>query len=190
MKKLLFVAALSLAVFASSAAHAVGVVSANGFTCTAQPANNRNLVECIGQFPGVAGLFAATGYDIVHVEFSPDNQKRYFYMSETGCLILNANDNTALAADKSGQRKQFPAFMDAMNWCYTSAMTPAAPSGQQGAAPQQGQMQQQTPPQTQPPAQSQTQPKAQVQVPTPAQQPAAQAKPQAQQQGQVQLPVK
>ncbi len=114
------VLAVALLVGAASAAHAA-VVSANGFNCTQEAASgNRWLVECIGQFPGVTGIFAGTGYDIVHVEYSPDNKRRYFYMSETGCQILNAADNTALATDKSGAKKQFPAFMDAMSWCYTS----------------------------------------------------------------------
>ncbi|MBN1283366.1 MAG: hypothetical protein JXA24_06315 [Proteobacteria bacterium] len=123
--------AAALMVVASGPAQAIEVVSANGFTCTQQPApGNRSLVECIGQFPGVAGLFAGTGYDIVHVEYSPDNKKRYFFMSETGCLILNASDNTALATDRSGTKKQFPAFMDAMGWCYGGGQPAPAPKQQ------------------------------------------------------------
>ena len=123
--------ALMAAVFivgAVGVVHATEVVSANGFTCTQKPVpNNRALVECIGQFPGVTGLFAGTGYDIVHVEYSPDNKKRYFFMSETGCLILNAGDNTALATDRSGTKKQFTAFMDAMSWCYSRGKSAPMP---------------------------------------------------------------
>ena len=118
---------------AASAAQAAPVVSANGFTCTAQPAKTGSLVECIGQFQGAQGLFGATGYDIVHVEFTPDNQRRYTYMSETGCLILAAADKSALATDKSGTKKQFANAMDAMQWCYTGA----APSPQPQPQPQQ-----------------------------------------------------
>lgn len=103
-----------------TSSHAIEAVSANGFNCTKKPvAGGKALVECIGQFPGVVGIFAATGYDIVHVEYSPDNKKRYFFMSETGCLILNAGDNTALAANRSSTKKRFNAFMDAMSWCYS-----------------------------------------------------------------------
>ena len=123
--------AAAFMVGAAGAVHAIEAVSANGFTCTQQPApNNRLLVECIGQFPGVAGLFAGTGYDIVHVEYSPDNKKRYFFMSETGCLILNAGDNAALATDRSGTKKQFAAFMDAMSWCYSRGKSAPAPKQQ------------------------------------------------------------
>ncbi len=107
---------------------AIEAVSANGFTCTQQQApNKRALVECIGQFPGVTGIFAGTGYDLVHVEYSPDNKRRFFFMSETGCLILNANDNTALATDRSGTKKQFTAFLDAMNWCYSGGKSTPVP---------------------------------------------------------------
>ncbi len=127
MRILFAVIAAASIVGSANAAHAA-VVSANGFNCTQQPTpDRRSLVECIGQFQGVPGIFAGTGYDIVHVEYSPDNKKRYFYMSETGCLILNAADNTALATDKSGIKKQFPAFMDAMNWCYTGGQAAPAP---------------------------------------------------------------
>ena len=108
--------------------HAIEAVSANGFTCTQQPVKgNRSLVECTGQFQGVTGLFAATGYDLVHVEYTPDNKKRYFYMSETGCLILNASNNAALATSRSGTKKQFTTFMDAMNWCYSGGKTTGTP---------------------------------------------------------------
>ena len=128
MRQLFSVLAAALIVCAAGAAQAA-VFSANGFNCTQDAASgNRWLVECIGQFPGVTGLFAGAGYDIVHVEYSPDNKKRYFYMSETGCLILNAGDNTALATDKSGGKKQFTAFMDAMGWCYASVQPAPAPS--------------------------------------------------------------
>ena len=120
MRILFVLLAAAFIVGVALVAHAAAPVSANGFTCTQNPvAGGRALVECTGQFPGVAGLFAATGYDIVHVEYTPDNKKRYFFMSETGCLILNAGDNTALAIDRSGTKKQFPAFMDAMSWCYS-----------------------------------------------------------------------
>ncbi|MFA5810785.1 MAG: hypothetical protein WC956_00465 [bacterium] len=127
MMRILFsVLAAALIVGVANAAQSA-VISANGFNCTQQPTpDKRSLVECIGQFPGVTGIFAGTGYDIVHVEYSPDNKKRYFYMSETGCLILNAGDNTALATDKSGAKKQFAAFMDAMGWCYSGGQ-PAPP---------------------------------------------------------------
>lgn len=118
--------AAAFIVGATPAAHAVGVVSANGFKCTQKSVqNNRALVECVGQFPGVAGSFSGTGYDIVHVEYTPDNKKHYFFMSETGCLVLNTDD-TALATDKSGTRKQFTAFMDAMKWCYTGGKSARA----------------------------------------------------------------
>jgi hypothetical protein len=129
--------ATALIVGVADAAHAAAV-SANGFTCTQQPTpDKRSLVECIGQFQGVAGIFAATGYDIVHVEYSPDNKRRYFYMSETGCLILNAGDNAALATDRAGGKKQFSAFMDAMSWCYTGGQPApgAAPSPPPAPAP-------------------------------------------------------
>lgn len=134
MRILVSVLAAVLILGAAGAANAA-VVSANGFNCTQEAASgNRSLVECIGQFQGVAGIFAGTGYDIVHVEYSPDNKRRYFYMSETGCLILNAGDNTALATDKSGAKKQFSAFMDAMGWCYTSVQpTPGAAAPQPSA---------------------------------------------------------
>jgi hypothetical protein len=103
-------------------ANATEVVSANGFNCNQQTVSKgKTLVECTGQFQGVTGIFAATGYDIVHVSYSPDNKRRYTYMSETGCLILNASDNAALATDKSGTKKQFTKFMDAMSWCYSSS---------------------------------------------------------------------
>ncbi len=102
-------------------ADAIEVVSANGFNCDQQTVSkNKTLVECAGQFQGAKGVFAATGYDIVHISYSPDNKRRYFYMSETGCLILNAANNEALATDKSGTKKQFSKFMDAMSWCYNS----------------------------------------------------------------------
>ena len=104
----------------AGAADALEVVSANGFNCNQQSVSkDKTLVECTGQFQGVKGIFAATGYDIVHVSFSPDNKRRYVYMSETGCLILNAADDAALATDKSGTKKQFTKFMDAMSWCYS-----------------------------------------------------------------------
>lgn len=100
-------------------AGAMNPVSANGFSCSSTPApDSRALIECNGQFPGVQGMFGATGYDIVHVEYTPDNRKRYFYMSETGCLIMNALDGNSLAVDRSGSKKQFGAFTDAMAWCY------------------------------------------------------------------------
>jgi hypothetical protein len=122
MRILLAILAAALVVGSTSVADAVAVVSANGFKCTQQStSNNKALVECIGQFPGVDGFFAGTGYDIVHVEYSPDNKKRYFFMSETGCFILNASDKTALATDRSGTKKQFSAFMDAMEWCYSES---------------------------------------------------------------------
>ncbi len=129
MMRILFVLlAAAFIVGAAHVAHAIEAVSANGFTCTKKPLpNNRALVECIGRFPGVTGLFAATGYDIVHVEYSPDNKKRYFFMSETGCLILNASDNTALATNRSGTKKQFTVFLDAMNWCYSGGKSAPAP---------------------------------------------------------------
>ena len=120
MRILFVLLAAAFIVGAAHVAHAIEAVSANGFTCTQKPVQgNRALVECTGQFPGVNGYFGGTGYDIVHVEYSPDNKRRYFYMSETGCLILNAGDNTALATDSTGTRKQFAAFMDAMSWCYS-----------------------------------------------------------------------
>ena len=143
---------------AAAAAQAAPVVSANGFTCTAEAGKNGNLVECIGQFQGATGLFGATGYDIVHVEFTPDNQKSYTYMSETGCLILSAADKSALAVDKSGTKKQFGGVMDAMQWCYTGGAATAQPPSQAPAAqPQQpaqpSQQQQQQPRQQAMPAQ-------------------------------------
>jgi len=157
-----FVSAAALAVIlASAAAFAAGplpVVSANGFSCTAQPVGEKNLVECMGQFQGVAGIYAATGYEMVHVDFTPDNQRRYSYMSETGCLILAAADKTALAVDKSGAKKQFSSFTDAMQWCYTGGVA-------QKAAPQ---------------AAPQTAPQAAPQAAPPAQQPRQQALPPAQ----------
>lgn len=125
---------------AASPAMALQVVSANGFNCTSQPVGGKSLVECMGQFQGVTGIFSATGYDMVHVDFTPDNQRRYSYMSETGCLILAASDKSALASDKSGAKKQFGSFMDAMQWCYTGG----APVGQQGQQPER----QAAPPQT------------------------------------------
>ncbi len=133
MRILFALLAAAIVVGATPVAHAVAVVSANGFKCTQKStSSNRALVECIGEFPGVTGLFAGTGYDIVHVEYSPDNKKRYFFMSETGCFILNASDKTALATDKSGTKKQFSAFMDAMEWCYkegkSETATKSAPS--------------------------------------------------------------
>jgi len=80
-----------LIVSAIGTADAIEVVSANGFNCNQQTVSKgKTLVECAGQFQGVKGVFAATGYDIVHISYSPDNKRRYFYMSETGCLILNA----------------------------------------------------------------------------------------------------
>lgn len=141
MKRILYVIAGSAVMLWMPAAQA-GVVSANGFTCQATPSKSGQLVECSGQFPGVAGLFGATGRDLVQIEYSPDNKRRFFYMSDTGCLILNADDNTAAAIDKSGTKKTFGAFLDAMSWCYTgSAPAAAAPQGQ--GAPPQAQPQQQ-----------------------------------------------
>ncbi len=166
MRFLVFAAALAV-LAVSAAAFAAGplpVISANGFSCTAQPVGERNLVECMGQFQGVAGLYAATGYDMVHVDFTPDNQRRYSYMSETGCLILAAADKTALATDKSGVKKQFSSYTDAMQWCYTGGAA-------QKPAPQ-------ATPQAAPPAQSA--PQAAPQAAPPAQQPGQQALPPAQ----------
>jgi hypothetical protein len=121
MHKLVMYLTVVFVLGSASAAHAASV-SANGFACTERPvAGGRALVECTGQFPGVVGIFGATGYDIAHIEYSPDNKRRYVFMSETGCLILNAGDNAALATDRTGTKKQFPAFMNAMEWCYTSA---------------------------------------------------------------------
>jgi hypothetical protein len=129
MRMMTVMMAAAVMVGIAGTADAAAVVSANGFSCTQEQAKDgRTLVECIGQFQGVTGLFAGTGYDIVHVEYSPDNKKRYFFMSETGCLILNAADNTALATDKAGVRKQFTSFMDAMNWCYTGGQAAPAPA--------------------------------------------------------------
>ena len=147
-----FMYAAGIAVLAASAAaFAAGplpVISANGFSCTAQPVGERNLVECMGQFQGVAGLYAATGYDMVHVDFTPDNQRRYSYMSETGCLILAAADKTALATDKSGTKKQFSSYTDAMQWCYTggAAQQPAPQAAPQATPPAQQPRQQALPP--------------------------------------------
>ncbi len=116
MKRILLTLVILLS--SSSLAHAA-VFSANGFKCTGQPTSDgRQIVECTGAFPGVTGVFGGTGYDIVHVEYSPDNKRRYFYMSETGCLILNAGDGAALATDGKGGKKEFPSFMKAMEWCY------------------------------------------------------------------------
>lgn len=153
-----FMYAAGIAVLAASAAaFAAGplpVISANGFSCTAQPVGERNLVECMGQFQGVAGLYAATGYDMVHVDFTPDNQRRYSYMSETGCLILAAADKTALATDKSGVKKQFSSYTDAMQWCYTGgAAQKPAPQATPQAAPQTAPPAQQPGQQALPPAQ-------------------------------------
>lgn len=154
MKRILAAVGGAVAMLWASWAQAA-VVSANGFTCQATPTKAGQLVECSGQFPGVAGLFGATGRDLVQIEYSPDNKRRFFYMSDTGCLILNADDNTAAAVDKSGTKKTFTAFLDAMSWCYTGA-APAAPSAPQGQA---------APPQT--PA-----PQQQTQKPVPPPQPA------------------
>lgn len=119
MNKIIIVIALACILSIPVSAHAVGVVSANGFTCTATAAGNNSLVECSGSFPGVTGLFGGTGYQIAHIEYSPDNKRRYFYMSETGCLIMNAADGRAVAIDRSGGKKQFGGFMEAMEWCYS-----------------------------------------------------------------------
>ena len=132
MRTILAVTALFAAFFLCSTAQALPVVSANGFNCTAQPVGEKSLVECMGQFAGVAGVFSATGYDMVHVDYTPDNNRRYSYMSETGCLILAASDKSALATDKSGRKQQFNSFMEAMQWCYSGGEK-AKPQGQ--AAP-------------------------------------------------------
>lgn len=95
-----------------------GVVSANNFTCTSTPAKDRALVECIGTFPGTVGLFGGIGYDLVQVSFSPDNKRKFTYMSDTGCLILGAPDGSAAAVSGTGKQTKAASFMDAMQWCY------------------------------------------------------------------------
>lgn len=111
-------AAVAAIIFTSAPLHAAGPVSANNFTCTATPANGRNLIECIGTLPGATGLFGGTGYDLVHVAYSPDNQKKYTYMSDTGCLILTAPDKSAYAVSAAKKEQKFASFLDAMGWCY------------------------------------------------------------------------
>ncbi len=110
-----FVAAAIVAITATANA---AVVSSNNFTCTAAPSGQRSLVECTGTFPGVAGLFQATGYDVVHVAYSPDNQRKFYYMSDTGCVLLMAPGGETVATDSSGQKTKFPSFTDAMGACY------------------------------------------------------------------------
>lgn len=107
--------------FLSSTADAANVFSANGFNCTSTPVKNGTLVDCDGQFPGVNGIFGGTGYELAHIEFSPDNKNRFYYMSDTGCLIMTAADNKSVAVDRSKNKNGFAAFDDAMGWCYKGA---------------------------------------------------------------------
>jgi hypothetical protein len=113
---------------ASSLARAANVFSANGFNCTATAAKNGTIVDCDGVFPGVAGLFGATGYELTHIEYSPDNKNKYSYMSDTGCLIMTAADNKSVAIDRSKNKSNFDSLADAMGWCYKGAQ--GTPSGQ------------------------------------------------------------
>ncbi len=122
--KVLFI--ISSVLLASSLAQAANVFSANGFNCTSTAAKNGTIVDCDGAFPGVTGLFGATGYDLAHIEYSPDNKNRYSYMSDTGCLILTAADNKAVAVDRSKNKNNFDSFTDAMGWCYKGAQGPSS----------------------------------------------------------------
>ena len=109
---------LLLSILYTGPVFAAGVISANNFQCSATPAKSGSLVECIGQFPGVTGIFGATGFDVVQISYSPDNQRRYYYMSETGCLILTAPDKTSVAMSAAKKQMKFASFMEAMQWCY------------------------------------------------------------------------
>lgn len=120
---------ISAILLASSLAQGANVFSANGFNCTATPAKNGTLVDCDGVFPGVNGLFGATGYELAHIEYSPDNKSRFSYMSDTGCLIMTAADNKSVAVDHTKNKSNFNSFTDAMGWCYKGAQ--GAPSSQQ-----------------------------------------------------------
>lgn len=120
---LLFLRMLAMicALVFSAPAIAANVFSTNGFQCTGTQAKGGTLVDCDGQFPGVNGLFGATGYDLAHIEYSPDNKNRFLYMSDTGCLIMTNPENVSVATDRQGRKDKFNAFMDAMNWCYTGS---------------------------------------------------------------------
>ena len=65
---------------------------------------------------------------------------------------ISAADKTALATDKSGVKKQFSSYTDAMQWCYTggAAQKPAPQATPQTAPPAQQPGQQALPP-AQPP---------------------------------------
>jgi len=104
---------------AATHAQAANVFSANGFRCSGTQTKGGTLVDCDGAFPGVNGLFGGTGYDLAHIEYSPDNKNKFFYMSDTGCLIMTNAENVAVATDRASSKNKFNAFMDAMNWCYT-----------------------------------------------------------------------
>lgn len=119
MRTIVFIFVFCFLALVSFDSHAANVFSTNGFKCTATPAKSGTLVDCDGAFPGVNGLFGATGYDIAHIEYSPDNKNRYTYMSDNGCLILTAADGTSVAVNRAGNRAKFNTFLDAMSWCYT-----------------------------------------------------------------------
>lgn len=111
----------------SSMAEAANVFSANGFNCTSTSVKNGTLVDCDGSFPGVNGIFGGTGYELAHIEFSPDNKNRFYYMSDTGCLIMTAADNKSVAVDRSKNKNGFTTFEDAMGWCYKGAQNVLKP---------------------------------------------------------------
>jgi len=109
-------------------ADAANVFSANGFRCTGSPTKSGTLVDCDGAFPGVNGIFGGTGYELSHIEYSPDNKNRFLYMSDTGCLVMTTADNASVAVDRTNNKNKFNAITDAMQWCYTGAQkTPSGP---------------------------------------------------------------